>query len=134
MAEESFIDRANTLFAQLEEKDERIKQIVTKSKERSRTYTFEGIPIKIRYSIPKDVRHLMEDLNPEADLTETEPIIYDLLAKMCLEDPFNRADVWEMLDEKTEGRVPEVFHEVFKMISGMEGITEEQVRNFRGKR
>jgi hypothetical protein len=52
--------------------------------------------------------------------------MYQVIAEMCVESPFDTSEAWSIIDDET-GIVPEVLKRIYAVISE----TEEQVKRFR---
>ena len=89
-------------------------------------YVYE-IPIKIRPTIPKPLRRVMEKMQNQGDSLEPlEMSTYEVLAGMCKESPWNVPKTWELID--TEDGIA---FEVLEMMYTLVGNKEKQTANFR---
>ena len=108
--------------------NEIIKNILTKEKERFKTITVAGQQIKIRPTIPRNLRHELQRLQDRdnADIEGIEEDMYRVISEMCLEEPFNKAAVWRYLDQET-GCIVDVLTEIYNQALA----TDKQLKKFR---
>ena len=109
------------------EEDEKIRKMITSSKERYKVVNIGETEVRIKPTIPRDVRREIERITKsDSSVEESERLMYDLIAKMCRDDPFNKADTWEYIDNET-GRCMEFLANIYKEALS----TEAQIKNFR---
>lgn len=85
------------------------------------------IEIRIKPTIPKPLRRVMEKMQKQGD--ELEPLemsTYEVLAGMCKDSPWNVPKTWELIDAE-EGIAFETLEYMYKIV----GDKEKQVSNFR---
>lgn len=105
-----------------------IKALITNSKGKFKTFKVNDVEVKILYSIPRTLRHEIESYQgkDQIPIGETESIVYSLIAKMCIEDPFNKPETWEYIDNET-GMALNILSDIFAEVSK----TENQIKSFR---
>ena len=109
------------------EEDEKIRKMITSSKERYKVVNIGETEVRIKPTIPRDVRREIERITKsDSSVEESENLMYELIAKMCLDDPFNKADTWEYIDNET-GQCMEFLASIYKEALS----TEAQIKNFR---
>jgi hypothetical protein len=107
---------------------EKIKSLLLEAKKETRTIKVGDLEIKVRISIPKGLRRKINDMasSDTEDMDKVESGMYQVIAEMCVESPFDTAEAWSIIDEET-GIVPEVLKRIYAVISE----TEDQVKRFR---
>ena len=123
-------ERLQQLTAVQEADKEKIRDLIMNEGSRTKEIVVGGVSIRIRATIPRDTRHDAEKYNTieEADSMAVEGMIYDLIAKMCVDNPFNNPETWKFIDDET-GIAPEVFTAIFKEAAD----TETAIKRFRRK-
>lgn len=60
------------------------------------------------------------------DIEEADAEIYDIMALICLDEPYTKPAAWEYIDKET-GAVPDILKQMIEKITG----TETSARRFR---
>ena len=116
----TYVDAEQTSF-------DEVRQILHNVENQFLTLTVYEIPIKIRPTIPKPLRRVMEKMQNQGDSLEPlEMSTYEVLAGMCKESPWNAPKTWELID--TEDGIA---FEVLEMMYTLVGNKEKQTVNFR---
>ena len=116
----TYVDAEQTSF-------DEVRQLLHNVENQFLTLTVYEIPIKIRPTIPKPLRRVMEKMQNQGDSLEPlEMSTYEVLAGMCKESPWNVPKTWELID--TEDGIA---FEVLEMMYTLVGNTEKQTANFR---
>lgn len=94
----------------IEQKNEAVEQLIFKIKGKHLTFTYEGTDIRIKGSVPHSVKEKAFELKQrrkelEEDgaesLDEVLRPTYEILADICLDDPWNKESTWEHLEKET---------------------------------
>ena len=116
----TYVDAEQTSF-------DEVRQLLHNVENQFLTLTVYEIPIKIRPTIPKPLRRVMEKMQNQGDSLEPlEMSTYEVLAGMCKESPWNVPKTWELID--TEDGIA---FEVLEMMYTLVGNKEKQTANFR---
>ena len=116
----TYVDAEQTSF-------DEVRQLLHNVENQFLTLTVYEIPIKIRPTIPKPLRRVMEKMQNQGDSLEPlEMSTYEVLAGMCKESPWNVPKTWELID--TEDGIA---FEVLEMMYTLVGNKEKQTVNFR---
>lgn len=116
----TYVDAEQTSF-------DEVRQLLHNVETQFLTLTIYEIPIKIRPTIPKPLRRVMEKMQNQGDSLEPlEMSTYEVLAGMCKESPWNVPKTWELID--TEDGIA---FEVLEMMYTLVGNKEKQTANFR---
>lgn len=116
----TYVDAEQTSF-------DEVRQLLHNVENQFLTLTVYEIPIKIRPTIPKPLRRVMEKMQYQGDSLEPlEMSTYEVLAGMCKESPWNVPKTWELID--TEDGIA---FEVLEMMYTLVGNKEKQTANFR---
>jgi len=116
----TYVDAEQTSF-------DEVRQLLHNVENQFLTLTIYEIPIKIRPTIPKPLRRVMEKMQNQGDsLEQLEMSTYEVLAGMCKESPWNVPKTWELID--TEDGIA---FEVLEMMYTLVGNKEKQTANFR---
>jgi hypothetical protein len=96
--------------------NEQVRNILSNAHARYKTIDVLGEKVKIRSLIDRNIRHYLEDKSKvtEGSLDETEMSMYEVIAKMCIDPPFNRTETWEYLDT-TSGVAPDAMKAIFEI-------------------
>lgn len=90
-----------------------IKALLTIFKTVPKEIEIFGIKLKVLPTIPRKLRKEIAKFESISDDMEaTELHTYTILSKVCTDEPFNKPETWEYLDEKT-GMVPELMRTIF---------------------
>ena len=109
------------------EQDENVRKMILSSKERYKIVRIGETDVRIRPTIPRDVRRQIEVITKsDSSVEESEVLMYSLIARMCLDDPFDKADTWEFIDNST-GEAMNFLSLIYKEALN----TESEIRNFR---
>jgi hypothetical protein len=128
MALEAEDKRLTEVRKQILEQDETIRKMVLSAKDRYKIVKIGETEIRIRPTIPRDVRKEIEKITKsDSGVEESEHLMYDLISKMCLDDPFDKADTWEYIDNET-GSVMSFLADVYRTALD----TEAAIKSFRG--
>ena len=116
----TYVDTEQTSF-------DEVRRLLHNVENQFLTLTIYEIPIKIRPTIPKPLRRVMEKMQNQGDSLEPlEMSTYEVLAGMCKESPWNVPKTWELID--TEDGIA---FEVLEMMYTLVGNKEKQTANFR---
>jgi len=116
----TYVDAEQTSF-------DEVRQLLHNVENQFLTLTIYEIPIKIRPTIPKPLRRVMEKMQNQGDSLEPlEMSTYEVLVGMCKESPWNVPKTWELID--TEDGIA---FEVLEMMYTLVGNKEKQTANFR---
>jgi len=116
----TYVDAEQTSF-------DEVRRLLHNVENQFLTLTIYEIPIKIRPTIPKPLRRVMEKMQNQGDSLEPlEMSTYEVLAGMCKESPWNVPKTWELID--TEDGIA---FEVLEMMYTLVGNKEKQTANFR---
>ena len=116
----TYVDAEQTSF-------DEVRQLLHNVENQFLTLTIYEIPIKIRPTIPKPLRRVMEKMQNQGDSLEPlEMSTYEVLAGMCKESPWNVPKTWELID--TEDGIA---FEVLEMMYTLVGNKEKQTANSR---
>jgi|WetSurMetagenome_2_1015567.scaffolds.fasta_scaffold01555_15 hypothetical protein len=96
--------------------NEQVRNILANAHARYKTIDVLGEKVKIRSLIDRNIRHYLEEKSKvtEGSLDETEMSMYEVIAKMCIDPPFNRIETWEYLDT-TSGVAPDAMKAIFEI-------------------
>lgn len=109
------------------EADERVRKMILSSKERYKIVTIGETDVRIRPTIPRDVRRQIEKITKsDSSVEDSEVLMYELISRMCLDDPFDKPDTWEYIDNET-GQAMEFLALIYKEALS----TESEIRDFR---
>lgn len=109
------------------EADERVRKMILSSKERYKIVTIGETDVRIRPTIPRDVRRQIEKITKsDSSVEDSEVLMYELISRMCLDDPFDKPDTWEYIDNET-GQAMEFLAMIYKEALS----TESEIRDFR---
>jgi len=116
----TYVDAEQTSF-------DEVRQLLHNVENQFLTLTIYEIPIKIRPTIPKPLRRVMEKMQNQGDSLEPlEMSTYEVLAGMCKESPWNVPKTWELIDTE-DGIAFEVLEAMYTLV----GNKEKQTANFR---
>ena len=116
----TYVDAEQTSF-------DEVRQLLHNVENQFLTLTIYEIPIKIRPTIPKPLRRVMEKMQNQGDSLEPlEMSTYEVLAGMCKESPWNVPKTWELIDTE-DGIAFEVLEMMYTLVSNK----EKQTANFR---
>jgi hypothetical protein len=109
------------------ESDERVRKMILSSKERYKVVTIGETEVRIRPTIPRDVRRQIEKITKsDSSVEDSEVLMYELISRMCLDDPFDKADTWEFVDNET-GECMSFLADIYKAALD----TEANIKSFR---
>jgi hypothetical protein len=123
---------------QIEEKNETVENFIFKIKGRFITFTYEGVDIRVKGAVPHSVKERAFDLKrrrrelEEDDLESLDEVLqptYEILADICLDDPWNRKSTWEHIEKET-GASDVILGKILEEIAE----ADKQVGKFRKKR
>jgi hypothetical protein len=104
-----------------------IRTLLSTAKSQPKEIEVYGVKLKVLPTIPRKLRHELAKFDKiQDDLESTEQHIYYIMSQICVEEPFNRPEAWEYLDEKG-GMVPEIMKEAFNLAYDV----EKKIKNFR---
>jgi hypothetical protein len=110
---EEDLKRMDEVIEKEAEANAEIKALLTTFKTVPKEIEVFGIKLKVLPTIPRKLRKEISKFESIADDMEaTEQHTYTILSKVCTDDPFNKPETWEYLDEKT-GMVPELMRTIF---------------------
>jgi hypothetical protein len=110
------------------EAGERVKKILLNVKDRYKIVIVGDEEVKIRPTIPKSLRHDLEQIQKHdySTLDDVESAMYNLISQMCIESPFNDKCTWEIIDDET-GIAMEVLTDIYNTALS----TEAEIKRFR---
>lgn len=109
------------------ESDERVRKMILSSKERYKIVTIGETDVRIRPTIPRDVRRQIEKITKsDSSVEDSEVLMYELISRMCLDDPFDKADTWEFVDNET-GTAMTILADIYRAALD----TEAEIKSFR---
>jgi hypothetical protein len=84
---------------------EGIQKILQSSDEAFTTVEIEGVQIRIRSFLTKAIRKKLQLVDrivasEDIDMDGIETALYEILAIICLDDPYNKILTWKILDEQ----------------------------------
>jgi len=130
------VKKASDKIAQLDQivqdeikSNEAVASILTRSKDRYKVVKYQDVDIKIRPTVPKELRHRIEDSqdDPDMELREhAERRMYDIIAGMCIEEPFDDWKTWYVLDEEN-GDATEFIGKIYETAAN----TKAEIKRFR---
>jgi len=140
--EEDAMEELDTAEKKELEQNESIKQLITSIKSRYVILKEGECELKLVSSITKVQRNNIEKLfrliekyetlesipkgkEKEID-TKVKKLLYNTLASLCIESPFNEIDTWAQVEEETEGTA-KLF---FRMVKAIAGV-DEDIKSFR---
>ena len=106
-----------------------IKAIVANHKAKRISVKQGDIEIFIRSALPKSLRDKIINISKKYELGDTETAdeeIYEIMAEICLDEPYTKPAAWKYIDEET-GAVPDVLKQMIERIAG----TESAAKRFR---
>lgn len=110
---EEDLKRMDEVIEKEAEANAEIKALLTTFKTVPKEIEVFGIKLKVLPTIPRKLRKEISKFESITDDMEaTEQHTYTILSKVCTDDPFNKPETWEYLDEKT-GMVPELMRTIF---------------------
>ena len=110
---EEDLKRMDEVIEKEAEANAEIKALLTTFKTVPKEIEVFGIKLKVIPTIPRKLRKEISKFESISDDMEaTEQHTYTILSKVCTDDPFNKPETWEYLDEKT-GMVPELMRTIF---------------------
>jgi hypothetical protein len=114
------------------ENNESIKKLISSTNTSYKEINIEGTSIRIRRHMPKKIRsqalktgHKLERAT-EDNIDEAEQGLYPIVAAMCVDEPFSKAETWKYIDEKT-GCIQEVLMKILAEVQQ----TDESIKSFR---
>ncbi len=151
-------DELEGMAADLAVKNAEVRRLLEIQEERSETIRIAGkadaIEIKVRAVIPWNVRSRIARMSTETkriarqeadewrriaageeveikevDLVKVQRPMYEVIADLCLEEPWNDWKTWAAFDVRTGG-APGILDQIMKKIAPEEG----RIRSFRGQR
>lgn len=117
---ETYVDKEQSSF-------DDVRRLLHNADNQFLTLNVYGVEIRIKPTIPKPLRRVMEKMQKQGD--ELEPLemsTYEVLAGMCKDSPWNHPKAWELLDAE-EGIAFECLEKMYELV----GSKEKQVSNFR---
>ncbi len=111
----------------------RASQILENAKERALIFDLVGEPVRVVCAFPREVRYFYEKNRTRSDkdklkFEDVEHDAYDIMAKLCLDAPFNTPAFWEYFDTHT-GMFWGTFNAIYQGIEK----NEEKIGDFRKK-
>ncbi len=86
-----------------------------------------GVKLRVLATIPRKLRHELTKFESlQNDLEGTEKHMYFIMSQICVDSPFNNAEMWEYIDEK-KGIVPDLMREAFNLAYDI----EQKIKRFR---
>ncbi len=115
------------------EGNETVQKILENAKERALIFDLVGEPVRIACAFPREVRYFYEKNRNRSDkdklkFEDVEHDAYDIMAKLCLDSPFNTPAFWDYFDTHT-GMFGGTFNSVYQGIEK----NEEKIGDFRKK-
>lgn len=115
------------------EGNETVQKILENAKERALIFDLVGEPVRVACAFPREVRYFYEKNRTRSDkdklkFEDVEHDAYDIMAKLCLDAPFNTPAFWEYFDTHT-GMFWGTFNAIYQGIEK----NEEKIGDFRKK-
>jgi hypothetical protein len=135
---DDFVEEAFSEITEMERKQiEGDAKVKTAIQSRSSLYgniDLNGIVVKFRLTINKRLRKKLLRYKSKidsgnADISDSENVLYDILSSVCVEPPWTNWKTWSVFDDNSEEvGAQEVLTTVMQQIRGH----VEDVKNFRG--
>jgi threonine synthase len=103
-----------------------LKAIIAGYKAKKTTIKIGEIEVAITPSLKKGLRDKIVRIAKQyeaGDIETADEDIYETIAAMCLDSPYNKPAVWKYLDEET-GFVPNVMQMIIEKITVQEGAAQ----------
>jgi len=103
-----------------------LKAIIANSKAKRVFVTQGDIQIFIRGSLPKGLRDRIIFIAKEyesGDIETADDKVYEIMAEICLDSPYNKPEVWAYIDRET-GEVPGILKQMIEKIAGAESAAK----------
>jgi threonine synthase len=103
-----------------------LKAIVAGYKAKKATIKIGDIEVAITPSLKKGLRDKIVRIAKQyeaGDMETADEDIYETMAEICIESPYNKPAVWKYLDEET-GFVPNVMQMMIEKITAQEGAAQ----------
>jgi len=115
------------------EGNETVQKILENAKTRYLTFDLVGEPLHVVCAFPREVRYFYEKNRTRTDkeklkFEDVEHDAYDIMAKLCIDAPFNTSAFWEYFDTHT-GMFWGTFNSIYQGIEK----SEEKIGDFRKK-
>jgi hypothetical protein len=124
---EAALAKLNEIQRKEVESNEKIRKFITANKTRYNTVVSGGMEIKVRALIPRKLRHELMAMSEKKAVTleENESMMYQVIAAMCIEKPFDQPEMWEYFDAEM-GIAEEVLDKIFEINKK----TEKDIKSF----
>jgi len=124
---EAALAKLNEIQRKEVEGNEKIRKFITANKTRYNTVVSGGMEIKVRALIPRKLRHELMAMSEKKAVTleENESMMYQVIAAMCIEEPFDQPEMWEYFDAEM-GIAEEVLDKIFEINKK----TEKDIKSF----
>lgn len=114
--------------AQLKTDHSEVFDLITTATKRFKTVKYGNVSIKIRAAVPLDILDEARRLRKEAEdvqdddvsLLESLKPMYDMVAAICIESPWNNWMTWAIVDRKANGQVRTILGEIIRAIQDSE--------------
>lgn len=103
-----------------------LKAIIAGQKAKKLTLDVNGVEITMRAALPKSLRDQLIKIAKAyeaGEVGEADEQIYDVMSKICLQDPYTNPEVWKWIDAET-GEVPNLMKKMIEMITDLEGAAK----------
>jgi hypothetical protein len=107
-----------------------MQKVIAAGKEEVSSITVNGVEIKFKSFLPRPLRRALTKISkaPEdADIDE-EGVLYNTLASICINKPFNTPSAWNYIEENG-GDAVDILNKIMEVING----NTEKMKKFRGK-
>lgn len=130
--DEKFVDEA---FAEIDQMtldklkaNEDVAKLISSSKAKSDTIEVGGVKIRFKSFLDRRMRHQLSTVQKTVgdDFIKTENVMYDTLASLCLDEPFNKKETWVFIED-SGGDVSGILRKMMETIT--ENVTN--VKDFR---
>jgi hypothetical protein len=133
-SDEKFVEEA---FAEIDQMtldklkaNEDVAKLISSSMAKSDTIEVGGVKIRFKSFLDRKMRHQLSNVQKTVgdDFVKTENVMYDTLASLCLDDPFNKRETWVYIED-SGGDVSGILRQMMETIT--ENVTN--VKDFRPK-
>lgn len=110
--------------------NEDVSKLISSSKAKSNTVEVGGVKIRFKSFLDRKLRHQLHGMQQTVgdDFIKTESVMYEILAALCLDEPFNKKETWVFIED-SGGDVSGILRQIMETIA--ENVTN--VKDFRPK-
>jgi len=125
---EEALQKLKDIETRLHDENSSVFDLIVTASRRFKVVKYGKVEIKVRAAVPLDTleeaRRLRKEAegieDPDVSLLEELKPMYDMLAALCLEDPWNKWETWGLIDQKTNGQARTILGEIIKSIQDSE--------------